>query len=888
MKPAYQQTIEELKQSLGTDIENGLCHDEVEQRLKQYGENKLSEAPKSSFFKIFITQFKNPLVYIVLCAAAIIFFVGDHLDASVISGILLFNALIGTVQEGKARTIFESLKKHITADAIVIRNGTQSIIADNNLVPGDLIVLQEGEKVPADARIIQSNNLSVDESMLTGESHTIEKTPYPLSTLTALHDQKNMVFKGTYIISGTGKALVTSTGAKTEVGKLQQIVEGIQTDTPLKKSLDQLSRWIVIFIISICCIFFFVGLLHAMHIKELLVLLSALFICTIPEGLPFVFTLSLVSGARHMAKQNILVKRLQIVEGLGRIDVIIIDKTGTLTCNEMMVSHAYSLQSKNVYHITGQGYFPEGSFYKNNTKIENYSEYPDLMTLAHGATLLNQTILDYQAEQKRFRIKGNATEAALLVFGQKLNCTKTKLHQTYTPLLSMPYSPHHKYQAGIYAINNNYELFVSGAPEILLLFAHNSTPDAKNQLEKFLSEGYRVIGIAHKKISYTEKMHSKEIPSLVEQGIDIVGFLALEDAIRPEVKTMVHEVQSSGIRIIMATGDHKNTALHVAQKTGILTDKKNSLDGTELENMPKQELIKHLPDITVFSRVTPEQKLTLVQAWQSLGNHVAMTGDGVNDAPALVAADVGITLGSTGTDVAQQASDVILLYDSFATIVNAIKEGRNVFYTLRKVLFYFFITNMAEVFIVFFTIILHIPLPLLAPQILWLNLITDGFLDSALAMEPQESSVLQHKIPSSVHLITRDIFFKILYLSLPMALMSLCVFLYYTSYDSALARTMTLVTMAAFQWLNAWNCRSEKRSLFQLNFFGNPWLIFATIIVCFLQILILENPFFQKIFKTVPLSYTQWALIAAITSSVILLEEIRKYYARKTEHKNHT
>ena len=884
MKPAYQQTIENIKENLQTNLENGLSKKEIHELQKKFGLNVLPDKPKASILKVFFSQFQNPLIYILLIAATIIFFVGDPLDAFIISGVLFFNAIIGATQEGRTRTILDSLKQYLKSDAIVIRNSKKHIIDDVDLVPGDLIILQEGEKIPGDARITENNNLLINESMLTGESRGVEKTTFVIEQKAPVHDQKNMVFKGTYVLSGAGKAVITQTGTNTEIGKLHHTVETIQTDTPLKKSINQLAHWILIFILCMCVVLFAIGFALGKPVTELLIILTALFICVIPEGLPVVFTLSLVSGARRMAKKQVLVKRLQAVEGLGRTEVLIIDKTGTLTRNEMVVTQVYSAADNKIFNVTGQGYKDEGSISINSKIITSYENYPNLIQLGHAATLLNRTEIEYHKKRDTFSIKGDATEAALLVFGKKLGFTKENLQRIYTTKVHMPFSSQRRYQAGIFKTNNSLVIFISGAPEVITKFARQVTEEKKEQLNNLLKQGYRTVALGFKELTNIKQddIQIQQVPELVEHDIHLLGFIAIEDAIRPEVKTMVQHVRNAGLKVVMATGDHKDTALYVAKKTGIYTEQDNVIDGSEFVKFSDKEIREHLLKTTVFSRVTPEQKLKIVQEWQKLGKKVAMTGDGVNDAPSLVAADIGIAMGSIGTEVAKQASDMILLNDSFATIVDAIKEGRNIFYALRRVILYFFTTNMGEVLVIFFALLLNMPLPILAAQILWLNLITDGFLDVALAMEPQEKDLLGRKINTNVsRLVDLNVFLKMLYMSIPMGIGSLLVFHYYATYNIVHARTMTLVTMAAFQWFNAWNCRSERLSIFQLNPLGNKWLILATGFVLALQIFLLHNSFMQTVFRTVPITLTQWGIVIAVASPIFFVEEIRKYIVRK-------
>ena len=879
---------QEVIKILKSNSSSGLSQGEIKKRIKKYGVNKLPDEPRESWIKVFIRQFKSPLIYILLLAAVIIYFVGhDKLDAFIISGVLLFNAIVGTIQEGRARNILDSLKRFIKSESVVIRDGKKLFVDDSELVPGDIILLLEGERVPADARIIESTNLKIDEAVLTGESKPVKKVEDPLKEKAQIHDQNNMAFKGTYVLSGVGKAVVTCTGVYTEIGKITKAVKGIEEDMPLRRELSKLSRWIVLFILVMCVVIFVIGMFTGKPMRELLVMLTALFICVIPEGLPVVLTLVLVMGAYKLAKKYVLVKRMQAVEGLGQTDVIMIDKTGTLTRNELVVSKI--VMGDVEYIVSGVGYFTEGAI-SLDEKIINPKNNERLMLIAKAGCLLNRAEVHYVPETNLFEIKGDPTEASMFVMSRKMGIDKDCLEKECNRVYEIPFSSKWNYHAVFCNMGGKGFVFISGAPEIIIERSKDVSEENKNKFYFMLREGLRIVAIAVKEFDVNaipEKNDSDEnkhnyFASIVSSELDYLGLLGIQDSIRPEVLNLVRHTRRAGINVVMVTGDHKETALFVAKEVGIYKDEDYIVDGKQLQLMSDKDLEDNLENITVFARVAPEQKLRIVSAFKKKGKIVAMTGDGINDAPSLMAANIGIAMGGIGTEVAKQAADIILLDDSFANIVHAIEYGRHVFYTLRRVVLYFFATNIGEILVILFAIVLSLPLPITAAQILWLNIITDGFLDTALATEKPERDIIKKK-PSSQgsRIIDKNLFAKMMYMALPMGIASTYIFYVYYQHDIVHARSMTLVTMAMFQWFNAWNCRSETKSVFQLGFFSNKWLLLAIVVVLGLQFFVLHNPIMQRIFDTKSISASQWGLIFAVSSSIFFIEEIRKWIAKR-------
>lgn len=884
----YQRSIAELEILFNTNKKTGLAEQEVRRRFAAYGPNELPEGRRDTWLSIFISQFQSPLIYVLLIAATIIFFVGaQKLDAFIISGILFFNAIIGTIQEGRTSNIVASLRRFITTKSVVVRDEVHHIIDDKDLVPGDLIILKEGERVPADARIIEADRLKVDESILTGESVPVYKTVDTIDHEVTTAEQNNMVFRGTYIIAGSGKAIVVATGRQTQVGKLHQTIEEIDTDIPLKRELTRLSYIILLFILGICVLLLVIGLVTGRPLKELLVMLTALFICVIPEGLPVVLTLVLVTGAHRMARKQVLIKNLQGVEALGRTDVVVIDKTGTLTRNEMVVTSLFA--DGTTYEVTGEGYFVKGDILANGKKITP-AEHKNLMQIGVATALLNSSELSHNKKTNLFDIKGDPTEAALYVLARKMEYRQDVLRKSYQLHYEIPFDSHLKYHAGFYTHDSKGVAFLIGASEALFAKASAVPAPLKDALAQFLDDGLRTVAVGTKEfdpqailIRGSDREKFEAYQRLIAEGVTPLGLCGIQDSIRPEVPDMVQKARAAGLHVAMATGDHKKTALYVAKKVGIYREGDEMVDDAQIRSMDEKELLSRLNRITVFARVSPQDKVRIIDAFHKQGNMVAMTGDGINDVPSLLAADLGIAMGQIGTEVTKQASDLVLLDDSFVNIIHAIEQGRHIFYTLRRVILYFFSTNMGEIFIVLFALFTNLPLPLTAAQILWLNFVTDGFLDVGLSMEPQEPDLLSATwLQKKERLVDAHLLSKSIYLAIPMGVASLIIFKWaYTGMPDSLehARTMTLITMAMFQWFNSWNCRSETKSIVTIGPFSNRWFLVAAAFVLCLQLAVSYVPIFQYIFKTAPLTITDWGIIVAVSAPIVLIEEIRKWVA---------
>lgn len=876
MEP-HQLNTAQVAAQIKTNIIIGLTQQDAQQRLQQYGANELLAAPTPSWFIVFLSQFQSPLIYILLMAAGLMLVVAADLrDSFIIVAVLLVNAIIGMINEGRTRSILESLKRFVKTETVVVRDGTKKIVEDVHLVPGDVIILQAGNRVPADARLVEAHNLLLDEAVLTGESAAVLKNDEPVADEALFNERTNMVYKGTYILSGLGRAIVLTTGNNTVIGKVQKLATPIDLATPLKKEIIRLSYWILLGILVLCCVLFVVGILTHRSLYDLLITLTVLAVSVVPEGLPIVFTLVLVMGAYRLATQKILVKNMHAVETLGHVDTILTDKTGTLTRNEMIVEQMYV--DGMLYKITGTGYHVTGQISKDGVVIEDPKKEAPLAKIAIAINLLNSTEIVYNAALDVFTVKGDPTEASLFVFAQKVNPLTQDLRKKYVLIDEIPFNQRTRYHAGMYTYDGKVVAFLIGSPELLLERSVNNNTKAQEALDAMLQQGLRMVGVATKELAVRdipehESKRATFFENTFKDGLSFLGFCGIQDSIRPQSQQMVTQAKSIGIRVVMVTGDHKKTAVHVAERVGIYSPGDRIVDGAELMALSDEELIRQINLITVYSRVSPEQKLRILKLFHRLGRKVAMTGDGVNDAPALVAADVGVAMGSIGSEVAKEAADLVLMEDSFEYLIKAIEQGKHVAHTLRRVILYLFSTNLSEVFVIFFSFVLNVPLPITAVQILWLNVVTDGFLDIGLSMEAQEKNILKK---TKTKIIDRQLFIKMLYGAAIMTVGSLWIFDQFYKEDLILARTLTLVTMAMYQWFNAWNCRSENLSIFQLGLFTNLLLLCFTSLVLLLQLLMIYAPFMQRIFNTVPLSAGHWGLILVVTAPIIVLEEIRK------------
>jgi len=888
----HTKTISDILSTLHSE-ERGLTAEEVSKRIKEYGYNKLPESKPDGLPVIFLRQFQSPLIYILLLASAIVFFMGETIDASIILAVLLFNATVGTVQEGKAQNTLLALKRFVDTKATVLRDGKELIIPDTEVVIGDIILLSEGEKVPADARIITSNSIKVDEAAMTGESEPVQKIAEVLNGQNiATADQKNMLFKGTHIVSGNGRAVVIGTGSNTVIGKIAKQIATIDTEIPLKTNIRNLSRLIIITVALISMFLFTFGIILGKPVKEMFTTIVSLAVSVIPEGLPIVVTLVLATGVSRMSKRNALVKKLQAVEALGQARIIAVDKTGTITKNELVIQKVFlpageaGIEGK-MFEVGGVGYEPKGDI-RLNGKLTDAINQPGLAFAGQIAAYCASARVMFSAEENLWRVAGDPTEAAMLVFAQKLGMHKDEMEQEMPILSEIPFDYKLKYHAVVHGNNEKKILTIVGAPEVILGLSNKIWRDGKNhhldtkekeELEatfvRMSQEGLRVIAFAE-----TSNAPHNLTPETIN-NLTFVGFYGMKDALRTEVADALQRATRAGIRVVMITGDHKITAQSIASEAGIYHEGDNVLTGEDIDTLSEKELAEKLATTSVFARVNPDHKLTIIKAFRARGEIVAMTGDGVNDAPSLVAADLGVALGN-GSEVAKEAADIVLLDDNFGSIVSAVEEGRSIYKTIKKVILYLFAGSASQVFTILGALFLGYPLPLLAAQIIWLNFVTDGFLAVSLAMEPKEEGLLRGNFERpKKYLIDKLMAKRMLLMSLPLALGTLYLFQGYLDVDLTKAWTIVLTTLAAGHWFNAWNCRSDNKSIFQMNPFSNKFLVRATITIILLQLFAVYNPLMQKFLRTTALDLSDWLLIIPIAASIVLFEEVRKFFYRR-------
>jgi len=884
----YQKKVTEVLSSLGTST-LGLTTEESEKRQVQYGPNALAESKPDGFLLIFLRQFQSPLIYILLIASAVVFFVGETVDALIILSVLLINAIVGVVQEGKTQNTFLALKRFTRTDSALLRDSTEVIVPDVSLVPGDIILIREGDKIPADARIISVNNLKVDESALTGESKPITKTAQPLSAKEVpTADQKNMIFKATFAVSGSGRAVVTAIGRKTIVGKISEKLGQIDAEIPLKKDIRNLSRLITVVILVLSFLLFFVGLAYGNSVREMFLTSVAIAISVIPEGLPIVISLILATGVYRMAKQNALVKRLQAVEALGQANVLALDKTGTITRNELMVERIY-IDGKE-YEVGGNGYEGKGTL-KFGQETINPLNHPELLLAGKIAAFCANAAVSFLEKEKRWRVAGEPIEAALLVFGEKIGFQKSDLENEEPQIMEILVTSKTKYHVTLHQGVDKRFLTVVGAPETVLPLAKNyySLGLAKHlsdsERKRFQSVVRSMTGRGLRVVVFAYNDNAPANPSIEKMpALTIGGIFGMSDVIRQGVAESVELARASGVEVIMITGDHRITGEAIAKKAGIYRKGDDVLTGEDFDNLSERELEGRLKNVTLFARVTPEHKLKIIEMYKKKKQVIAMTGDGVNDALSLVAADLGVAMGVVGTEVTKEASDIVLLDDNFRSIISAMEEGRHIFQTIKKVVLYLFSTGLGELGTIVFALFLSFPLPLLPSQIIWLNLVTDSFLVVAMAAEPKEkleveSSRREHKLIDGLMI------GRIFLMGAVMSAGTLFLFAFEYKTDIVKAWTMVLTVLAVFQWLNAWNCRSRDKSVFSENPFSNRFLVGSLAIVITLQLAAVYLPFMQKILRTTALGFSDWLLVVAVSFSVILFEELRKLIYRWSSRK---
>ncbi|MFH2021306.1 MAG: calcium-translocating P-type ATPase, SERCA-type [archaeon] len=850
----YKETLDEIYKHLKSS-EKGLSSDEARKRLEQYGFNRIESKKKISPIILFLAQFNNPVVMVLVGAALISAILGELIDFYVIAGILIINAIIGFLQEYKAEKSIDALKKMISLKAVAIRDGEEIEVNAEELVPGDIIILSPGEKVPADSRLIFVNNLQAQEAALTGESLPVKKEITAFSKDLQIGDMKNMVFSGTILTDGKGKAIVVKTGMQSEIGNIAKLIDTAETGTtPLQKKLEKLTHYLTYITLFICIIVFGVLIMKGDALLEALITSVSLAVAAIPEGLPAVVTISLALGVQRMVKRNALVRKLPSVETLGSTTVICSDKTGTLTKNEMTVQKIY-VDNEEI-DVTGIGYLPEGNFSKK-TK--------DLEFLLKIGVLNNDARLEFS--DSVHKIRGDPTEGALIVSAQKHGLIHKEHREKYPRQHELIFDSVRKRMTTIHNINGKKMSFVKGAPDIVLDLCERILIDGKikpisandkkkiiEANEKFSSNALRVLGFAYKELTADADY---------EKNLVFVGLQAMIDPPREEAKDAIKRCKYAGIKVIMITGDHKGTAVAIAKSLGI---EGKAVTGEDLQHL---NLIKEVENIGVYARVNPEHKMKIVDALKKRGHIVAMTGDGVNDAPAIKSADIGISMSITGSDVAKEASDMILTDDNFASIVNAVEEGRGIFDNIKKFVLYLLSCNVAEILVIFIATLMGMPLPLFAVQILWMNLVTDGLPAVALGVDPISKEVMNRKPrPPKEGILTKSFGIRVIYTGIFITLATLFVFWYalnvrQISEDEA--RTLTFSTLVLLQFVPLYLIRSDSK----LGLWSNKNLILAVLSSVLLQLAVVYTDL-GKFFKTVPLPPLDWVFIIGMWILVLL------------------
>jgi P-type Ca2+ transporter type 2C len=863
----HDKKTEDVLKELQTGKE-GLSEKEAEKRLQQYGPNEIKRAKEISPLKIFIGQFHNVLIYILIVAVVISVFVGEKADAIVIGIIVVVNAIIGFRIEYKAEKSIEALKKLASLKATVIRDGKEKNIDAKLLVPGDIIKLETGDKIPADSRLIDIVNLQTQEASLTGESIPVKKELKVLPANTQLADRLNMVFSGTIITIGKGLAVVTTTGMQSQIGKIAKMIEDAgEEGTPLQKKLSILGKRLGIATLIIVFIVFISGILKGEPILEFFILAVALAVAAVPEGLPIVVTIGLSIGVQRMIKRNALIRKLPSVETLGSTTVICTDKTGTLTKNEMTVKKIYA--NGKVIDVTGSGYDGKGEFLHDNKKIN-----------AKGIELLLKIgVLNNDANFDEKDVVGDPTEAALIVSAAKAGINKKELQKKYPRKDEILFTSERKIMTTMHEINRERFAYVKGAPEIILglcssIYENGKVKKLSEKRKKeildvngaFANKALRVLGFAFKTV-----MDKKR----AEKNLIFVGLQGMMDPPRMEVGEAIKKCRKAGIKVVVITGDNEITAKAVAHEIGI---EGRVMTGRELNSMKEQDLEKHVEDVSIYARVNPEHKNKIVAALRNKGHIVAMTGDGVNDAPALKKADIGISMGIAGTDVAKEASDMILTDDNFASIVNAVEEGRGIYDNIKKFVEYLLSSNLGEVLTIFVAIMIGLPLPLVAIMILWINLVTDGLPALALSVDPEEPNIMERKPRKNKdRIISNPIIVRMLIVGFTMMAGTLAVFkIYGPESNLAYAQTMAFSTLMFFQMFNVLNCRSEFSSLFRVGLFSNMKLWGAILVSVIMQVLVIHTPL-SRFFSTVPLTLMDWLYVILVSSSVLIIVEAYKF-----------
>lgn len=882
----FSKSQEEVLKELNVNPAIGLTREEVESRLEKFGENKLKSKPKKSVISLFFAQLKDMLIYVLLGAAIITVIIGEHVDAIIILLVVVLNSVIGVVQEYKAEKAIEALQKMTTPKSLVKRDGEIKEISSEQIVPGDIIIIDAGRYIPADLRLIESANLQIEESALTGESVPSNKNADDIydNPKTPIGDMTNMAFMSTLATYGRGEGVVVGTAMETEIGKIAKILDEDNDDmTPLQKRLDELGRILGFLALGICALIFIIALIQHRPLFDMFLTAISLAVAAIPEGLAAIVAIVLALGVTRMSKINAIVKKLPAVETLGSVNIICSDKTGTLTQNKMTVVKYYTLN--NLKDLPTD----EISFEANDDEIE----------------LIKSFVLCSDATYENGEGTGDPTEVALVVLGDKCNLNKRELNAKHRRVGENPFDSDRKLMSTLNVEGSGYRVHTKGALDNILKISTKALVNGKivplteemrmdylKAAEEMSNDALRVLGAAYKDTD------SIIAPEEMEKELIIIGFVGMIDPPRLEVKDSIKDAKRAGITPVMITGDHKNTAVAIAKELGIAESLEQSLTGAEIDELSDEEFSSKINNYRVFARVSPEHKVKIVKAFKSHGNIVSMTGDGVNDAPSLKYADIGVAMGITGTDVSKGASDMILTDDNFTTIVHAIEEGRNIYNNIKKSVVFLLSCNLGEVITILFSILFKWPVPLLATQILWINLITDSLPAIALGVDPGDKDVMKRKPRNPKESFfaegtgVRAVIGGILIGTLTLAAFYFGIHEYGFSLGASdipedvltYARTMSFVVLAASQLFYSLSMRNSIKSIFQIGVFSNKYLIGAIIVGIILQVGVISIPNLASAFGVHNLSFYDWRLVIGFALIPLVVNEIIKVFMRVKEN----
>ena len=868
---------EAVEKELSTSLSKGLDDKEAAERLERYGYNEIEQKKRKTIFQMYIDQFKDFMIIILIIAAVISGLLGELTDAVVILMIVILNAVLGVVQENKAEESLAALKRMAAPNAKVLRGSRHDIIPARMLVPGDIVILETGDLVPADIRITKALNLKIQEAALTGESVPVEKDESPLSRKNVpLGDRVNMGYSGSLVTYGRGEGIVVGTGMDTEVGKIAKMIQSVEeVETPLKKRLQILGKALGIAALAICAVIFIVGVAYGKEIFEMFLTSVSLAVAAIPEGLPAIATIVLAIGVQRMVKRNAIVRRLPSVETLGSATVICSDKTGTLTQNKMAVEKLF--YNSRVYRAN------------MDTEPLDYSEH--LRLLVTTGVLCNDSKL--KETDEGVIALGDPTETALVDLGLKVGINKEQLEAGQPRVDEVPFDSKRKLMTTVHALESRYRVYTKGAVEELLKISDSILLDGKvvkleqqhrdtilKTNEEMARDAMRVLGMAYKDIQDLSRGSGEQV---YENGLIFIGMTGMIDPPRPEAKEAVTLCKRAGIKPVMITGDHSVTAVAIARDLGILTEGEEAVTGAELEDISDQDLEERVDRISVYARVSPEHKVRIVKAWQARGQIVAMTGDGVNDAPALKIADIGAAMGIVGTDVAKEASDMVLTDDNFATVVAAVEEGRTIFANILKAIQFLLSCNVGEILTLFVATMLNWYEPLLPIHILWVNLVTDSLPALALGVDPAEKNIMDRKPRNpEKNIFDKGMITRIIYQGIMVGALTLAAFVYGSQRSLETGRTMAFTVLALSQLVHAFNVRSNKQSAFKAGLLSNRYLLGAVVLSSLLVFAVLEIPFLASVFKVTALKAAEWKMVGVLSLAPVVVVEVVKLLGLNT------